>query len=109
MKTTKEVTTDFLNVILEVISRNSSKNYGLVALKRIQKTLSREFPFFRLVKIDDNKIKVESIINSVDTKKIRLLFVRTIEMLGPNLLKLLIKERLDAEDIKYLNKIGVKF
>ena len=109
MKTTKEVTIDFFKVILIVISRNSSKSYGLVVLKNIQKMLLKDFPFFKLIKISDSTVKVDSMINFIDTKKISTLFIRIINILGPNLLKLFIRERLDIEDLKYLNKIGVKF
>ena len=48
-------------------------------------------------------------INSIDTKSIRVLFIKVIDILGPNLLKMVIRERLDSEDIKYLNRIGVRF
>ena len=65
MKTTKDVTVSFFKVVLEVIARNSSKSYGMVVLKNIQKKLIKEFPFLNLIKIK----------NSVDTKNIKALFV----------------------------------
>ena len=109
MKTTKEVAIDFFRVILSVMAKNSSKSYALIVLKNIQKTLIKDFKFFKLVKVSDSTIKVDDMINSIDTKSIRALFIKVIDILGPNLLKLVIKERLDSEDIKYLNRIGVRF
>ena len=109
MKTTKDVTVSFFKVVLEVIARNSSKSYGMVVLKNIQKKLIKEFPFLNLIKIKDSTIKVDGMINSIDTKNIKALFVCIIEIIGPNLLKLLIKEKLDMEDLRYLNRIGVRF
>ena len=109
MKTTKDVTVSFFRVVLEVISINSSRNYGMVVLRNIQKRLIKRFPFFKLIKISGSTVKVDGMINSVDTKKIKALFVSIIEIIGPNLLKLLIKEKLDIEDLKFLNKIGVRF
>ena len=109
MKTTKDVTVSFFKVVLEVISVNSSRSYGLVVLKNIQKRLVRDFPFFKLIKIGTSTVKVDIMINSVSTKKIKSLFISIIDMIGPGLLKILMKEKLDIEDLKYLNRIGVRF
>ena len=109
MKTIQEVTKDFFNTLLFVIAKNSSKSYGLVALRNIKKSLNNEFPFVELIKISDSTIKIDRMMNSIDSKKIKRLFTKTINILGPNFLKLIMRDKLDEEDIKYLNKIGVKF
>ena len=71
-------------------------------------TKIKEFPFFKLIKINGSTVKVDGMINSIDTKKIKALFVTIIEITGPNLLKLLIKEKLGTEDLNYLNGIGIR-
>lgn len=108
MKTSQEVIKDFFNSILVVIAKNSSESYGLVIFKNMKNRLIKDFPFLNFMKISNSTIKIDSKINSVDTAKIREFFNRVMDILGPNILKLLIKERLDSEDIKYLNKIGVR-
>ncbi len=109
MKTAKDVTVSFFKVVLEVTSINSSRSYGLVVLKSIQKRLIRDFPFFNLINIDERAVKVDGMINSIHTKKIKDLFISIIEIIGPSLLNRLIKEKLDIEDLRYLNRIGVRF
>ena len=108
MKTTKEVTRDFFKVVLSVIAKNSSKGYAIVVLKNIQKLLIKDFKFFKLINVSSSSIKVDDMINSIDTKSIRTLLIKVIDILGPNLLKMVLKERLDSEDIKYLNRMGVR-
>lgn len=108
MKTTQEVVKDFLNSILVVIAKNSSKSYGLVIFQHMKKRLIKDFSFLNLIKISNSTIKIDSKVNFVDTAEIRDLFNKIMDILGPDILKLLIKERLDSEDLRYLNKIGVR-
>ena len=107
-KTTQDVAKDFFDGILDIIVRNSSKSYGLLVLNNTKKKLAREFPFLKFIKIVDTTVKIDKAINFVDAKKFGKLFIRIIGMLGPDILQLLIKEELDPEDVKYLNKIGVR-
>ena len=107
-KTTKEVTMKFFRVIFEVLSKNSSKKYAFVALKNMQKRLAKEFKFFKLIKIGGGKIVVHDAINSIGARNIKNLFIKIIDLLGPDFLKLLIREKMDSEDIKFLNRIGVR-
>ena len=108
-KTIKEVAADFFRVIINGIAKNSSKGYALIVIHGIKKSLAKEFPFVRLVHTTENSIDVDDKINSVDPHKVGKLFVRIINLLGPNLLKLLIKKELDQGNLEYLNKMGVKF
>lgn len=108
MKTTQEVVQDFFNSILEVIAKNSSKSYGLVVFKNMKNDLVKNFTFLKYMKISNSTIKIDSKINSVYASKIKNLFNTVMNILGPNILKLLIKERMDPEDIEYLNRIGVR-
>lgn len=108
MKTTQDVIKDFYKSILVVITRNSSKNYGLIIFQHMEKKLIKDFPFLDLIKISDHNVKIDSKINNIDTKEIRKIFTKIMEILGPDILKLLIKEHLDSEDMRYLNQIGVK-
>lgn len=109
MKTTQDVVKDFLKSILVVIIKNSSKNYGLVIFQNMKKRLISDFPFLSLIKITDNTVKIDSRINTIDTKEIKKIFIEIMNIIGPDILKLLIKEQLDSEDMKYLNQIGVRF
>jgi len=108
MKTTQEVVKDFFKSILVVITKNSSKSYGLVVFKNMKNRLIKDFSFLNLIKISNSTINIDSKINSVGTSKIRELFNKVMDIIGPDILKLLIKERLDSEDLIYLNKIGVR-
>lgn len=107
-KTNQDLTKDFFDVVLDVISRSSSKSYGLLVLKNLKRTLSKDFPFLRFIKINAT-VKIDNMVNSIDEKRIGKLFSRIINMLGPDLSKLLVKGELDQEGIKYLNKIGARF
>lgn len=109
MKTTQEFVTDLFKSILAVIAENSSKKYGLVAFNHTKKNLIKDFPFFNLITITDSSIKIDRRINSVDTKEIKKIFEKIIGILGPDVLKLLIREQLDEEDLKYITQIGVRF
>ena len=109
MKTPQDVIKDFFQSILSVISKNSSKSYGLIILKDIKKKFTNDFPILRNIKITDITIKVDKSIKLSDTKEIVELFNKIIDSLGPDLLKLFIRQQLDREDISYLERIGVKF
>lgn len=108
MRTSKEVTEDFFEALLAVLAKNTSKNYGLIVFKNIKKQLIKEFPFFSLVNISDSTIKIERMINSIEIHELGMLLERIIEILGPDILKFLLKENLDKQDVIYLHKIGVK-
>ena len=109
MKKIQEVTKDFLKSILLVIASNSSKSYGIYILKNLKKKLINDFPVFNLIEFDNNDIQIDIKIKSADTKEVSKLFNKIIDMLGPDILKLFLKEHMDSYDIKYLNKIGVRF
>ena len=109
MKKTQEATKDFLNSIMAVIAKNSSKNYGMLVFKNMKNRLAKDFPFLSFIKVGDKDIEIDSRINSINIHKIRELFNRIIGILGPNILKLLIRDQLDYEDLKYMGKIGVRF
>ena len=108
MKATQEVLNDFFGSILDVIARNSSKKYGLVIFQNMKKKLRRDFSFLNKIKIGGNEVHIDKSINNVDKKKIRALLKKIIEILGTDVLKLLVKEQLGREDIEYLNQIGVR-
>ena len=108
MKTAEEVMKDFFQCILEVIAKNSSKNYGLIIFKDIKKRLANDFPLLRLVEFTDSSIKIQRSTKSVEPKEMVRLFNKIIDALGPDILKLFIKQQLDSEDLEYLKKIGVK-
>ena len=109
MKTLQDVTKDFFKSILVVISKNSSKSYGILVLNNLRKRIINDFPIFNLIEFKNSHIEIDTKIKSADTRDISKLFNKIIDTLGPDILKLFIKEYLDSSDIKYLNKIGVRF
>ena len=107
MKTTQEVARDFFNVILEVMSKNSSRNYALLAIGNIKKKYGKKFPFLKHINVTKSSVRIDSSINSVDTHEIAEIFEDLIRDLGPNILRMLLKEKLDRGDKSFLQKIGV--
>ena len=108
MKTSQDVMKDFFQCVLEVISKNSSKNYGLIIFSDIKKKLAGNFPLLNLVEFTGSSITVHKSANPVNPKEMVKLFNKIIDTLGPDILKLFIKQQMDSEDIAYLKKIGVK-
>ncbi len=108
MKTTREVAENFFNVIFNVLASNSSKSYSRLIMDSIKAKLVKDFPFIASVSFTDSAVKVGEEINRAEKKKAGMLFGSVIELLGPDLLKLLIKEQLDIEDLNYLSSLGVK-
>jgi len=109
MKTVDDVTKDFLKSILVAISKNSSKSYGIFILKNLKKRLIKDYPLFKLIKFNNSNIEIDAKILTANTNDISKLLNKIINMLGPDILKLFIKDHLDNYDIKYLNSIGVRF
>ena len=108
MKTARNVMQDFFKSVLLVISRNSSKSYGIVVFQSIKKKLSPKFQFLKFVNISDSTIIIDSKINSAEPKEIKKLIDRIIVLLGPDMLRIMVRENMDTEDINYLNRIGVR-
>ncbi len=107
--TNQAVVVNFFNGIVDVLSKNTSKNYSLVVLGKIKKDLLAIYPFFKYVHFDSGKIKADPPINDIETHKIGKFCMEIIDILGPSLLKVMIMEELDSKTVKYLERIGVKF
>jgi hypothetical protein len=108
MKGNKEVLTSFFEGILNFISSNSSKSYSIVTIKNLQKSLSKDFPFVKLVRFN-GKVRIDTKIDSINPEQVGGLLNKIIEVLGPDILRMFIREKMDPEDLKYLSKIGVSF
>tara|TARA_Y100000310_G_C20658864_1_gene803552 strand:+ start:927 stop:1256 length:330 start_codon:yes stop_codon:yes gene_type:complete len=109
MKTTQQVARDFFKVIFEVLVNNSSRKYGLVVVSNIKEKFIKKYPFLKYLIVTKSSIKIEKGINSVETHEIGKAIEAIINMLGPNLLRLLLKERLDKGDKSFLHNVGVDF
>ncbi|MEK6808749.1 MAG: hypothetical protein AABY14_03625 [Nanoarchaeota archaeon] len=107
--TNKNVTANFFSVIIDVLSKNTSKNYSLLVITNMKKTLSGEHRVLEYVDFQNGKVRIGDKINGVQNKKLGGLFIKIIDLLGPNLLKVMIKDELDPETVKYLEKLGVRF
>ena len=107
--TNQEISAKFFDSIVDVLAKNTSKNYSLVVLGKMKKEMMQLYPFFKFVHFDSGKVKIEAKINETSSHKLGKLFMDIIEVLGPSLLKVMIMEELDTKTVKYLERIGVKF
>src|SRR3990167_2482214 len=98
MKTLQDVTKDFFESILAVISKNSSKNYGIVILNNMKKSLVKDFPILELIDFDNGSMVIDAKIKSADDQDLSNLFNKIIEIISPDVLRLFIKDQLDAGD-----------
>ena len=108
MKTSQDVITGFFRCVLGVISKNSSKNYGIIIFADIKKKLVGDFPLLNQVEFIGSSVTIRKGTKNINPKEMVDLFNKIIETLGPDILKLSIKQQMDAEDIIYLKKLGVK-
>ena len=103
------VTKKFFEVVLDIIAENTSTNYSIVAMNGIKEQLSKQFKFLRNVHIRKSTIEVSGNINSVGKNELKRFFIKAINMMGPNYLKVLLSRRLDQKDLVYLENIGIRF
>ena len=107
--TNQLVTKNFFEAVLDIIAENTSTNYSIIALNGIKEQLSKQFKFLRNVHISKSTIEVSSNINSVGKNELKMFFIESINMIGPNYLKVLLSRRLDQKDVVYLEDIGIRF
>ena len=103
------VTKNFFEVVLDIIAENTSTNYSIIAVNGIKERLSKQFKFLRNVHIKNSIIEVSDNINSVGKNELKKFFIKAINMMGPNYLKVLLSKRLDQKDLVYLEDIGIRF
>lgn len=103
------VAKNFFEAVLDIIAENTSTNYSIVAMNGIKGQLSKQFKFLRNVHIRNSIIEVSGNINSVGKNELKRFFIKAINMMGPNYLKVLLSRRLDQKDLVYLENIGIRF
>ena len=107
--TSQLVTKNFFEAVLDIIAENTSTNYSLIAVNGIKERLSKQFKFLRDVHLKKSIIEVSDNINSVGKNELKGFFIKSINMMGPNYLKVLLSRRLDQKDLVYLEDIGIRF
>lgn len=106
--TNKSLAVNFFEVMRDVLSKNTSKDYSLVVLGKLKKELLHIYPFFEYVHFKNTGVMVDNKINEVHSTKIGKLFIKMIDILGASLLKMMIAEELDTQTVSNLEKIGVR-
>ena len=107
--TNQIVTKSFFKATREIIAKNTSSHYSELAMNGITEQLGKEFKFLKNIRIIGKSIDVDESINSVSEKELKKFFMRIVNLIGPNYLKMLLAQKLDPEELLYLENIGLKF
>ena len=105
----EKVVKEFLETIVKVTSAGASDKYVLMVLSKFCESDAEFFPFVRHINISLDGIKINSRINSVDSKFIGKFLRVLINTLFSDLFMLLIKRKIDSQLAKDLKYFGVNF
>ena len=105
----KIITVEFFNSLMNVLAKNTSVNYSVIALEQIKKQQVQKYPFLKEIIFTPKGATVSTKINSVDIRSIGKMFNTLLEILGPNILGELILEKLNPKIVKHLQKFGISF
>jgi len=107
--TNQIITKDFLNATMDIIAENTSFKFSAIALNGIKGQLGKEFKFVKNIHIKEKSIEVDMGINYIKGNELKKFFNRTINMIGPNYLKLLLAKKLKENEVAYLENLGLSF
>ena len=107
--TNQVVTKAFFRATRDIIAENTSPHYSVFAMNGIREQLCKEFKFLKNIHIEVKSVEVDESINSVDGKKLKKFFIKVIDLMGPNYLKMLLAQRLGQKELLHLENLGIKF
>lgn len=107
--TNRDVTKAFFKATQDIIAENTSSNYSAFAMNGMREQLCEEFKFLKSIHIKGKSIKVDKSINSVDGREMKKFFMKVVNLMGPNYLKMLLAQRLGQKELIYLETLGLKF
>lgn len=107
--TNQIVTKAFFEATRDIIAKNTSSHYSELAMNGLRDKLDEEFKFLKNVHIKGKSIEVDKSINSVGEKELKKFFMTIVDLVGPDYLKILLAQRLDPEELQYLENLGLKF
>ena len=107
--TNQVVTKAFFKATRDIIAENTSLNYSALAMNGIREHLCKEFKFLKNVHIKGKSVEVDKSINSVDGEELIKFFIKVVNLMGPNYLKMLLAQRLGQKELLYLENLGLRF
>ena len=107
--TNQYITKAFFKATRDIIAENTSPNYSGFAMNGIREQLCKEFKFLKNIHIRGKSVDVGESINSVDARELKKFFMKVINLMGPNYLKMLLAQRLNQKELLYLENLGLRF
>ena len=107
--TNQNVTKAFFEATRDIIAENTSPAYSEFAMNGVREQLSKEFKFLKNIRIKGQAIEVDRTINYIRKNELKRFFAKIVNMIGPNYLKMLLSQRLEPEELRYLENLGLEF
>jgi|TARA_B100001971_G_scaffold38646_1_gene33710 hypothetical protein len=107
--TNRDVTKAFFKATRDIIAENTSPHYSTLAMNGIRTQLCKEFKFLKSIHIKGKSVEVDNSINSVGGRELKRFFIKVVNLMGPNYLKMLLAQRLGQKELFYLETLGLKF
>ena len=107
--TNQDITKSFFKATRDIIAENTSPNYSGLAMNGLREQLCKEFKFLKNIHIKGKSVEVDESINSIGKKELKKFFMKVVNLMGPNYLKMLLAQRLNQKELLYLENIGLRF
>lgn len=107
--TNQTVTKAFFKATRDIIAENTSFHYSVLAMNGLREQLCKEFKFLKNIHIKGKSVEVDKSINYVDEKELKKFFIKIVNLMGPNYLKMLLAQRLGQKELLYLENLGLRF